>query len=601
MKILSPLLVQKLDSLPTEPGVYQFFDRKGNIIYVGKAKNLRNRVRSYFQNDKNHNGKTRSLVRNIADLKFIIVKSEQDAFLLENTLIKEFWPKYNIMLKDDKTYPWICVKKERFPRVFSTRKVVRDGSQYFGPYTSGLMMRTLLELINSLYPLRNCTLNLSKENIERKKFKVCLEYHVGNCAAPCVAKEEEREYNEKIEDIKNILKGNISTVISHLKMLMQQHVEKLEFEKAQVVKEKLDILAKYQGRSTVVSPTVKNADVFSIISSEEEAFINYLKVVDGAIIQGHTVELKKKLEESDAELLSIAILDMRERFQSDAKEVIVPIMPDVVLEGLEYSVPQRGDKRNLIDMSERNAKFFALEKKKAAMNAKPKVKNERVLEQLKKDLRLSELPVHIECFDNSNIQGAFPVSACVVFKNAAPSKKDYRIFNVKTVEGPNDFASMEEVIYRRYKRLLEEKQSLPQLIVIDGGKGQLGAALESLEKVGLRGRIAIIGIAKRLEELYFPGDPLPLYLDKRSESLKVIQHLRDEAHRFGITQHRNRRSKALTATALKDIEGIGEQTATQLLREFKSVKKISETSLEDLEKVVGRAKAELVYQWFEKD
>ena len=351
----------------------------------------------------------------------------------------------------------------------------------------------------------------------------------------------------------------------------------------------------------MVSPTVKNADVFSIISSEEEAFINYLKVVDGAIIQGHTVELKKKLEESDAELLSIAILDMRERFQSDAKEVIVPIMPDVVLEGLEYSVPQRGDKRNLIDMSERNAKFFALEKKKAAMNAKPKVKNERVLEQLKKDLRLSELPVHIECFDNSNIQGAFPVSACVVFKNAAPSKKDYRIFNVKTVEGPNDFASMEEVIYRRYKRLLEEKQSLPQLIVIDGGKGQLGAALESLEKVGLRGRIAIIGIAKRLEELYFPGDPLPLYLDKRSESLKVIQHLRDEAHRFGITQHRNRRSKALTATALKDIEGIGEQTATQLLREFKSVKKISETSLEDLEKVVGRAKAELVYQWFEKD
>jgi len=599
MKLLPLILTQKLEALPTDPGVYQFFDKKGTIIYVGKAKNLRNRVRSYFQNDRNHNGKTRSLVRNIADLKIIIVKSEQDAFLLENTLIKEFWPKYNIMLKDDKTYPWICVKKERFPRVFSTRKVLRDGSQYFGPYTSVVMMRTLLELINSLYPLRNCSFNLSRENIERKKFKVCLEYHVGNCAAPCVAKEEEREYNEKIDDIKNILKGNISTVITHLKMLMQQHVEKLEFEKAQLIKEKLDILAKYQGRSTVVSPTVKNADVFSIISSEEEAYINYLKVVDGAIIQGHTIELKKKLEESDAELLSIAILDMRERFQSDAKEIIVPLMPDVVLDGLEYSVPQRGDKRNLLDMSERNAKFFALEKKKAAMNAKPKIKNERVLEQLKKDLRLSELPTHIECFDNSNIQGAFPVSACVVFKNAAPSKKDYRIFNVKTVEGPNDFASMEEVIYRRYKRLLEEEQPLPQLIVIDGGKGQLGAALESLEKVGLRGKIAIIGIAKRLEELYFPGDSIPLYLDKRSESLKVIQHLRDEAHRFGITQHRNRRSKALTSTTLKDIEGIGEQTATQLLREFKSVKKISETSLEDLEKVVGRAKAELVYKWFE--
>ncbi len=588
-------LENALQGLPQDPGIYQFFDAKGTIIYVGKAKNLKNRVRSYFQNQQNHNGKTRSLVRNIHDLKYIIVKSEQDALLLENTLIKEHWPKYNIMLKDDKTYPWICVKKERFPRVFSTRRVVRDGSMYFGPYASYPMMRTLLDLISSLYPLRNCNLNLSADNISKKKFKVCLEYHVKNCEGPCVAKELEREYNEKIENIKNILKGNISGVIAHLKVMMQQHVEKLEFEKAQIVKEKLDILAKYQGRSTVVSPTVKNADVFSIISNEEEAYVNYLKVVDGAINQGHTVELKKRLDETDEELLMLAIVELRERFRSEAKEVIVPFMPETTLAELDFTVPQRGDKKNLLEMSERNAKFFALDKKKQEMNKTPVIKNERVLEQLKKDLRMRELPFHIECFDNSNIQGAFPVSACVVFKNAVPSKKDYRIFNVKTVEGPNDFASMEEVIYRRYKRLLEEKQPLPQLIIIDGGKGQLGAALESLEKVGLRGKIAIVGIAKRLEEIYFPGDPLPLYIDKRSESLKVIQHLRNEAHRFGITQHRNRRSKAQNKTSLSEIEGIGELTAQTLLREFKSVKKIAEASLEALEKAVGKSKAKIVF------
>ncbi len=593
-------LETSLQGLPTDPGIYQFFNAKGTIIYVGKAKNLKNRVRSYFQNDKNHSGKTRSLVRNIFDLKYIIVKSEQDALLLENTLIKEHWPKYNIMLKDDKTYPWICVKKERFPRVFSTRKVVRDGSLYFGPYASYPMMRTLLDLIASLYPLRNCSLNLSAENIAQKKFKVCLEYHVKNCEGPCVAKELEKEYTEKIDNIKNILKGNIASVIQHLKTMMQQHVQKLEFEKAQLVKEKLEVLAKYQGRSTVVSPTVKNADVFSIISNEEEAYVNYLKVVDGAIIQGHTVELKKKLEESDDELLMLAIVELRQRFSSDAKEVIVPFMPETLLEGLEFTVPQRGDKKNLLEMSERNARFFGLDKKKQEMNKTPVIKNERVLEQLKKDLRLSELPVYIECFDNSNIQGAFPVSACVVFKNAVPSKKDYRIFNIKTVEGPNDFASMEEVILRRYKRLLEEKQPLPQLIIIDGGKGQLSAALESLEKVGLRGKIAMIGIAKRLEEIYFPGDSLPLYIDKRSESLKVIQHLRNEAHRFGITQHRNRRSKAMTESELVGIEGVGEQTAQTLLRHFKSVKKIAEAKLEELEIVIGKSKSKLIFDYFNK-
>ena len=594
-------LENALHGLPQDPGIYQFFDVKGTIIYVGKAKNLKNRVRSYFQNQQNHNGKTRALVRSIFDLKYIIVKSEQDALLLENTLIKEHWPKYNILLKDDKTYPWICVKKERFPRVFSTRRVVRDGSMYYGPYSSYPMMRTLLDLIASLYPLRNCNLNLSAAHISKKKFKVCLEYHVKNCEGPCVAKELEKEYNEKIENIKNILKGNITSVMAHLKVMMQQHVEKLEFEKAQIVKEKLDILAKYQGRSTVVSATVKNADVFSIISNEEEAYVNYLKVVDGAINQGHTVELKKKLEETDEELLMLAIVELRSRFSSDAKEIIVPFMPETTLSGMEFTVPQRGDKKSLLEMSERNAKFFALDKKKQEMNKTPVIKNERVLEQLKKDLRMSELPMHIECFDNSNIQGAFPVSACVVFKNAVPSKKDYRIFNVKTVIGPDDFASMEEVIFRRYKRLLEEKQPLPQLIIIDGGKGQLGAALSSLEKLGLRGKIAIVGIAKRLEEIYFPGDPLPLYIDKRSESLKVIQHLRNEAHRFGITQHRNRRSKAQNKTSLSEIEGIGELTAQNLLREFKSVKKIGEASLDALEKVVGRSKAELVFNAMKKE
>ena len=589
-------LAEILKNLPDNPGVYQFFDAQAKLIYVGKAKVLKNRVRSYFNNLKNHHGKTKALVRNIRDIKYILVDSEQDALLLENSLIKQYLPRYNILLKDDKTYPWICIQNERFPRVYSTRKMVRDGSQYFGPYASGRMIGTLLEFIESLFPLRNCNLNLSRENISKKKFKVCLEYHLGNCGGACEAKEKEDEYNSKIAQIKNILKGNISTVIQHLKQMMQYFVEQLEFEKAQVIKEKLDALANYQSKSTVVSTSIHNLDVFSIVSKEEEAYVNYLKVVDGAIVQGHTLVVKKKLEESEEEILLLAIVELRERYQSDAPEIVVPFLPELILRDAEWTVPQRGDKKKLLELSERNAKFFGLEKKKLATNSKLPERSDRVLEQMKKDLRLSELPRHIECFDNSNIQGAFPVSACVVFKNAKPSNKDYRIFNIKTVEGPDDFASMEEVILRRYKRMLDENQALPQLIVIDGGKGQLSAALESLEKVGLRGKIAIIGIAKRLEEIYFPGDSIPLYLDKRSESLKVIQHMRNEAHRFGITAHRNRRSKAFTKTRLQDIEGVGEQTIQLLLRHFKSVKKVGEASYEELEALLGKSRADAVYK-----
>ena len=589
-------LAEILKNLPDNPGVYQFFDAQAKLIYVGKAKVLKNRVRSYFNNLKNHHGKTKALVRNIRDIKYILVDSEQDALLLENSLIKQYLPRYNILLKDDKTYPWICIQNERFPRVYSTRKMVRDGSQYFGPYASGRMIGTLLEFIESLFPLRNCNLNLSRENISKKKFKVCLEYHLGNCGGACEAKEKEEEYNSKIAQIKNILKGNISTVIQHLKQMMQYFVEQLEFEKAQVIKEKLDALANYQSKSTVVSTSIHNLDVFSIVSKEEEAYVNYLKVVDGAIVQGHTLVVKKKLEESEEEILLLAIVELRERYQSDAPEIVVPFLPELILRDAEWTVPQRGDKKKLLELSERNAKFFGLEKKKLATNSKLPERSDRVLEQMKKDLRLSELPRHIECFDNSNIQGAFPVSACVVFKNAKPSNKDYRIFNIKTVEGPDDFASMEEVILRRYKRMLDENQALPQLIVIDGGKGQLSAALESLEKVGLRGKIAIIGIAKRLEEIYFPGDSIPLYLDKRSESLKVIQHMRNEAHRFGITAHRNRRSKAFTKTRLQDIEGVGEQTIQLLLRHFKSVKKVGEASYEELEALLGKSRADAVYK-----
>ncbi len=587
-------------ALPDNPGVYQYYDVEGKIIYVGKAKNLKKRVSSYFNKDQSENGKTQILVKKIVDIKFIIVDTELDALLLENNLIKKYQPRYNVLLKDDKTYPWICIKNERFPRVFTTRNIVKDGSLYFGPYASVKVMHTVLDLIKQLFKLRNCNLNLSEENIKAKKFKVCLEYHIGNCKAPCIANESEEEYNQTIANIKEIVKGNISTVSKHLKTLLNEHVGKLEFEKAHTIKEKIDALEKFQSKSTVVSPTITNVDVFSITSDEKTAYVNFLKVVNGSIIQGHTIELKKKLDESNQELLSLSIVELRERFHSDAKEVIVPFEIETEFPGIEFIIPQRGDKKHLLELSERNVEYYKREKIKQESLVDPERHTKRILEQMKKDLRLTEEPRHIECFDNSNFQGAYPVAAMTVFKDCKPSKKDYRHFNIKTVEGPDDFASMEEIIYRRYKRVQEENLSMPQLIVIDGGKGQLTSALESLDKLGLRGKVAIIGIAKKLEEIYFPGDSIPLYLDKRSESLKIIQQIRDEAHRFGITHHRSKRDKGTLKTELTEIKGISDTSAQKLLSHFKSVKKVKEASENELEGVIGKAKAKTIIDYYKQ-
>lgn len=589
-----------IQNLPHKPGVYQYYDKDGQILYVGKAKDLRKRVSSYFT--KNHdNGKTAILVRQIADIKTIVVETEIEALLLENNLIKKYQPKYNILLKDDKTYPWICIKNERFPRIFSTRNVVKDGSDYFGPYASVKMMNTILDLIRQLYPLRNCNYNLSEENIKDQKFKVCLEYHIGNCKAPCVGYQMPEDYNNSIAEIKNIIKGNINSVTKHLKPLMKKYAENLEYEKAQQIKDKIETLEKYQSKSVVVSPTINDVDVFSVVSDEKYGFVNYLKVINGAIIQGHTIELKKKLDETDDALLQIGIAELRTRFDSQSKEVIVPFKPELDDENIKFLVPQRGDKKKLLELSERNAKYYRLERNKQKANVNPTKHSDRILERMQKDLRMPVKPVHIECFDNSNIQGTNPVAACVVFKDAKPSKRDYRHFNIKTVEGPDDFASMEEVVYRRYKRLQEENEPLPQLIIIDGGKGQLSSALKSLDKLNLRGKITIIGIAKKLEEIYFPGDSIPLYIDKKSESLKVIQYLRNEAHRFGITHHRNKRSKAAITSELDKIEGIGYKTAQQLLWKFKSVARIKKASLKELETVISKKRAKIVFEHFNND
>lgn len=596
-----PEFIQNLlKTIPNNPGVYQYYDSEGKIIYVGKAKDLKKRVSSYFTKDQSENGKTQMLVKKIVDIKFIIVDTELDALLLENNLIKKYQPRYNVLLKDDKTYPWICIKNERFPRVFTTRNIVKDGSVYFGPYASVKVMHTVLDLIKRLFKLRNCNLNLSEENIKAKKFKVCLEYHIGNCKAPCVGNESEDEYDQTISSIKEIIKGNINTVSKHLKNILQTHVEKLEFEKAHIIKEKIDALEKFQSKSTVVSPTITNVDVFSITSDEKTAYVNFLKVVNGSIIQGHTIELKKKLDESNQELLALSIVELRERFHSDAREVIVPFEIETEFPNIDFIIPQRGDKKHLLELSERNVEYYKREKIKQESLVDPERHTKRILEQMKKDLRLTEEPRHIECFDNSNFQGAYPVAAMTVFKDCKPSKKDYRHFNIKTVEGPDDFASMEEIIFRRYKRVLEENQSVPQLIVIDGGKGQLSAAVASLDKLGLRGKVAIIGIAKKLEEIYFPGDSIPLYLDKRSESLKIIQQIRDEAHRFGITHHRSKRDKGTLKTELTEIKGISDTTAQKLLSHFKSVKRVKEASEAKLTDVIGKAKAKTIVNFYKK-
>lgn len=584
-----------LQTLPSKPGVYQFYDKSDSLIYVGKAINLKKRVSSYFQK-KHESGKTRVLVKKIVRIEHIVVATESDALLLENNLIKKYQPRYNILLKDDKSYPWICVKKERFPRVFQTRKMIKDGSLYFGPYTSIKTVRTLLELIKELYPLRNCSYDLSEQNIQNQKFKVCLEYHIKNCKGACEGLQSEENYLQNISEIIEILKGNFKDALARFKKEMVSLATDLRFEEAQQIKEKIDILTNYQAKSTIVSSKINNIDVFSIVSDEEYGYVNFLQVAYGAIVRAHTIEIKKKLEETDRELLEFAIVDIRERFFSNSKEIITPF--EVTLpNNLQLTIPKLGEKHQLLELSLRNAKHFRQERFKQVKITDPERHTNRILSQLQRDLHLSEPPIHIECFDNSNIQGTNPVAACVVFKNGKPSKKDYRHFNIKTVEGPNDFASMEEVVYRRYKRLLEENEPLPQLIIIDGGKGQLSSALKSLESLDLRGKIAIIGIAKRLEEIYFPEDSIPLYLDKKSESLKLIQQLRNEAHRFGITFHRQKRSKVAIVSELDNIEGIGDKTKESLLKHFKSVKRIKEASLEDLQAVIGY-RAKKVWEYF---
>lgn len=584
-----------VSNLPDTPGVYRYFDEENTILYIGKAKNLKKRVSSYF-NKTHDSARLNLLVKKIADIQYIVVKTEFDALILENNLIKQFQPRYNVNLKDDKTFPWICIKKEPFPRIFTTRKIIKDGSLYFGPYASGKMMYALLDLIRELYPLRTCSLALTSDNIAKQKFKVCLEYHMKRCLGPCENKQSEEDYKTGIEEIKQIIKGNLSWLVKDLKQKMATAAEALDFEKAQNVKAQITALENYQSRSAVVSPTVGNVNVFSIVKDNKFAYVNYLDVVNGIVIQSQTIELKFNLDEEMPELLETAIAEFRIKFNSPAKEIIVPFELELETDLFEITIPQRGDKRTLLELSEKNARQFMLDKHKQESVKNPERTLERIMEQMKKDLRLTEWPRHIECFDNSNIQGTNPVSACVVFKDGKPSKRDYRHFNVKTVEGPDDFATMEEVILRRYSRLVEEEQPLPQLIVIDGGKGQLGAALNSLDKIGLRGKMAVISIAKKLEEIYYPGDSLPLYIDKKSETLRIIQHMRNEAHRFGITHHRKRRSKTAIGSELLHIEGIGEKTTADLLKHFKSVKRLKEASQEEIEKVVGKAKAELVKQ-----
>ncbi|MDG1161230.1 MAG: excinuclease ABC subunit UvrC [Flavobacteriaceae bacterium] len=586
----------QLKTLPDSPGVYQYYDKEDIILYVGKAKNLKKRVASYFT--KNHeNAKTRILVNKIVSIKHIVVETETDALLLENNLIKKYQPRYNIMLKDDKTYPWICIKKERFPRVFMTRRVIKDGSEYFGPYTNVRTVKVLLDLIRELYPLRTCNYDLSRDKIIAKKYKVCLEYHLGNCNGPCQDFQEEESYKETIKAIRNIIKGNFKESVDKFQEIMQLLAVKMEFEEAQKVKEKLNLLSNYQSKSTIVNPSINNVDVFSIISDESYGYVNFFKIANGSIIQSHTTEVKKKLDETDKRILELAAVEIRQRFNSTSKEVYVPFKIDLGTT-IKITVPKVGDKKRIIELSERNAKYYRQEQFKQIKIADPDRHVKRIMTQMQKDLRLSEEPRHIECFDNSNIQGTHPVAACVVFKDGKPTKKEYRHYNIKTVDGPDDFASMEEVVFRRYKRLLSEGQSLPQLIVIDGGKGQLSSALKSLDLLGLRGKIAIIGIAKRLEEIYYPGDSIPMYLDKRSETLKIIQFLRNEAHRFGITLHRNKRSKSAIQSELEQIPNIGKQTITSLLRKFKSAKRVKIATFKELEAIVGEARAKKIYTYF---
>ena len=583
--------------LPTKPGVYQFFDKDQVIIYVGKAKDLKKRVSSYFT--KNHDsGKTRILVSKIVDINHIVVETEMDALLLENNLIKKYQPRYNVLLKDDKTFPYICIKNERFPRVFLTRNIYNDGSKYYGPYTSVRMARVILDMFKQLYKLRTCKLYLSEDNISNGKFKVCLEYHINNCKGACVGEQSVSEYDEHIKQIKKILSGDIGKVIHALKESMHNYSDKFEFENANSIKEKLELLDNYRSKSTIVNTSINNIDVYSIEDDKQYAYVNYMKIVNGSIIQVQTTEIKKKMDESKSDLLMFAIVDLRQKFKSLSNEIIVPFELENSIPQLKFIVPKIGDKKKLLELSQRNVKYYRLEKYKQRANVDPERHSKRILNTIKKDLRLNDIPYHIECFDNSNFQGSFPVAACVVFKNAKPSVKEYRHYNVKTVEGPDDFASMEEIIFRRYKRLLDEKSDLPQLIIVDGGKGQLSAALKSLDELKLRGVIAIIGIAKKLEEIYFPGDSIPLYLDKNSETLKVIQQARNEAHRFGITFHRNKRSKDFLNSELEDINGIGKKTIELLFSHFKTLEKMKNAQLDELNSLIGVSKTKILLKYF---
>ncbi len=591
------LLKEKVSKLPTNPGVYQFLDANGTIIYIGKAKSLKNRVSSYFIKT-NQSSKTMVLVKKIRDLRYVVVDSEQDALLLENNLIKKYKPRYNILLKDDKTYPWICITNEPFPRVFITRKFVRNGSEYFGPYTSVKFAHTLITLIKSLYKLRTCNLSINKSNIYDGKYKVCLEYHLGNCLAPCVGKVSEEEYLDFIVQIRSILKGNISTVLDTMNSKMREFSISMQFEKAQELKEAIEALKTHQTKSTIVRTSINDMDVFSYIEEDKYAYINYLRIIHGAVNQVHTIELERKLDESRESLLSFAILEIRQLVNSHSREVLVPFYPDVLMDGINYFIPQRGEKKQLLELSERNAKFFKMDRERQRGVFRKEDSKFTVLNTIKTELKLPRIPHRMECFDNSNIQGTNPVASCVVFIDGKPAKREYRHFHVKTVEGPDDFASMEEIIYRRYHRVLDEGKELPDLIVIDGGKGQLHAALNSLEKLGIQGQIPIIGLAKRMEEIYYPGDTDPYLLAKNSLALKTLMHIRDEAHRFGITFHRKLREKGQINSVLSEIEGIGEKTEITLFQYFKTIDMIAKASLEELSGVIGKAKAKIIRNYF---
>ncbi|UHO37719.1 excinuclease ABC subunit UvrC [Chryseobacterium capnotolerans] len=594
---MNPSLELQLKTLPSEPGVYRYYDKNEQLLYVGKAKNLKKRVLSYF--NKNLSGyRIKIMVGKIQRLETTIVNSEYDALLLENNLIKEHQPFYNVMLKDDKTYPWICIKNEDFPRIFLTRNVIKDGSEYYGPYAKVRPAKILLDTIKHIYKLRTCNLNLSPAKIADGKYKVCLEYHIKNCEGPCEDLESKEDYDEKIEAIRGIIKGDFRKAKEYLVNQMMKHASNLQFEEAQIIKERLDILEDYQAKNTVVNPNIDDVDVFGMTSDETAAYVNFFKIRNGNIIQSFTTEIKKILEETDEDIMEEALIEIRQKFGSDSKEVLLPFHLSVEIPNVKLIVPKVGDKKRIVELSEKNAKEYRLEKLKQVQIVDPERHTNRIMAEMQKLLRMPVEPRHIEGFDNSNIQGTNPVSACVVFKDGKPSKADYRIFHPKTVEGPNDFATMEEVIYRRYKRMLDEGENLPQLILIDGGKGQLSSAVKSLRLLGLYGKITIVGIAKRLEEIFFPEDPIPLYLDKKSETLKILQRVRDEAHRFGVKHHRTRRKNSTIKSELEEIPGVGEKTIELLLSKLKSVKRIKEANQETLEEILGKSKAKVIWEFF---